>query len=70
MISEVPYFSQDYILKRQKYDKRSTILQSRLYSLNDRNMISEVPYFSQDYIFLNDRNMISEVPYFSQDYIL
>ena len=50
MISEVPYFIQDYIFKPQKYDKRSTILQSRQYSLNDRNMISEVPYFSQEYI--------------------
>ena len=50
MISEVPYFSQDYIFKRQKYDKRSTLLQSRKYSLNDRNMISDVPYFSQDNI--------------------
>ena len=46
---------------------RSTLLQSRLYSLNDRNMISEVPYFSQETILGTTEKMISEVPYFSQD---
>ena len=58
-----------------------TILQSRIYSLNDRNVISYIQFKRQKYdkrstilqsrlYSLKDRNMISEVPYFSQDYIL